>query len=57
MEKLNEQEINNLIALVNLAPIKGLESITVALLLQKLEKMKNELKNSDALVIGEPVKS
>lgn len=39
METLTPEDIKNLIALISVAPIKGSESMTVALLLQKLNAM------------------
>ena len=39
MNNFTQEEIKNLIALINLAPIKGLEAMTVAMLQQKLASM------------------
>lgn len=39
MEQLTQEDIKNTIALISIAPIKGNESFTVALILQKLQKM------------------
>lgn len=39
MDKLTNQDINNLLSLINIAPIKGNEAMTVAVLQQKLNAM------------------
>lgn len=39
MDTLTNQDINNIIALINIAPIKGNEATTVAILQQKLTQM------------------
>lgn len=36
MEKLTQEDIKNIIALISVAPIKGQEATTVAILQQKL---------------------
>lgn len=39
MEQFTSEELRNLAALINIAPIKGSESVTVALLLQKISTL------------------
>jgi len=39
MKTLNNEDIKNILALINLAPVKGSDAMTVALLQQKLSGM------------------
>ncbi len=55
---LNSQEITNILALIKLAPIKGEEALTVAILQQKLTKMLSDMQTpSETPVETTPKKS
>lgn len=42
MDKFTQEEIRNILALINIAPINGNQATTVVLLQQKLVKLLNE---------------
>lgn len=48
MNTLTQEDVNNLIILVNKAPLTGTEATTVALLLQKLVAMKEPVVEAPA---------
>lgn len=45
MSQLTQEDVRNIIALINTAPIKGVESVVVANLISKLQTMLNSLNN------------
>lgn len=55
MEKtLTDADIKNLLALINLAPIKGNEAVTVAILQQKLTGMLTPEASAEAASMAAP---